>query len=320
MKNVKMTTVNVGSNYAGKVAGEIIGKTFKEADTLRLGLVTVVENINYKLNLRKISYVDGRTGYSCGFTPAGAITLSEKVLEPTKFKNDFQVCKEDFRATWSEDLQGSSAANPQLASDIETAILGEVLGQTAEKTDFDIWNGTTASTGTSFVGYLSQFEGDADVIKIDGVEITEANIEDELKKALNAVPIALRRTSLNVLVSPDVFQAYWFYLVSKGIANNGDASEKQVRFGRYTITEVNGLTDSTIVIAEAKNLVFGTGLVADHNEISAVDEDAIGLLTGQVRGKLVYNMGVSYYNGEEIVYYRPVEGEDEEEIIEEDND
>lgn len=307
MKDVKMTTVNVGSNYAGKVAGEIIGKTFKEADTLRLGLVTVIENINYKLNLRKISYVDGRTGYACGFTPAGAVTLSEKVLEPTKFKNDFQVCKEDFRATWSEDLQGSSAANPQLASDIETAILGEILGQTAEKTDYDIWNGTTASTGTDFQGFLPQFEADSAVIKVDGATagITEANVEGELKKALNAVPVALRRNTLNVIVSPDVFQAYWFYLVSKGIANNGDASEKQVRFGRYIITEVNGLPDNTIVIAEAKNLVFGTGLVADHNEIVAVDEDAIGLLTGQVRGKLVYNMGVSYYNGEEIVYYRP---------------
>lgn len=307
MKDVKMTTVNVGSNYAGKVAGEIIGKTFKEADTLRLGLVTVVENINYKLNLRKISYVDGRTGYSCGFTPAGAITLSEKVLEPTKFKNDFQVCKEDFRATWSEDLQGSSAANPNLASDIETAILGEVLGQTAENTDYDIWCGTTASTGTDFIGFLPQFEADSAVIKVDGATagITEANVETELKKGLNAVPVALRRASLNVIVSPDVFQAYWFYLVSKGIANNGDAGEKQVRFGRYIVTEVNGLPDNTIVIAEAKNLVFGTGLLADHNEIVAVDEDAIGLLTGQVRGKLVYNMGVSYYNGEEIVYYRP---------------
>lgn len=307
MKDVKMTTVNVGSNYAGKVAGEIIGKTFKEADTLRLGLVTVVENINYKLNLKKVSYVDGRTGYSCGFTPAGAITLSEKVLEPTKFKNDFQVCKEDFRATWSEDLQGSSAANPNLASDIETAILGEILGQTAEKTDYDIWTGTAASTGTDFVGFLPQFEADSDVIKVDAAAagITEANVEAELKKALNAVPVALRRNTLNVIVSPDVFQAYWFYLVSKGIANNGDASEKQVRFGRYIITEVNGLPDNTIVIAEAKNLIFGTGLLSDHNEIVAVDEDAIGLLTGQVRGKLVYNMGVSYYNGEEIVYYRP---------------
>jgi len=305
---INLTTTSVTSNYAGKVAGEIIGKAFKEADSLRLNLFTVVENVNYELNLRKISYTDGRTAYTCGHTPAGAITLSEKVLKPTKFKNDFSVCKEDFRPTWSEDLQGSSAWNDILAGDIETAIIVEVLGETAQKTDSDIWVGTTASTSSSFVGLLPQFEADGQVIKILGgtgsFTITEANVEAELKRALDAVPVALRRNTLNVIVSPDVFQAYWFYLVSKGIANNGDASEKQVRFGRYTITEVNGLPDNTIVIAEAKNLVFATGLVSDHNLVQAVDEDAIGLLTGNVRGKLVYNMGVGYYNSNEIVYYR----------------
>lgn len=305
--NLKLaTTVSVTSNYAGKAGGEIIGKTFKEADSLRLGLFTVVENVNYELNLRKISYTDGRTAYSCGHTPAGAITLSEKVLKPTKFKNDFLVCKENFRPTWSEDAMGASAWNDMLASDIETAILAEVLGETAQKTDSDIWVGTTGSTSSEFIGLLPQFEADSAVIKIAGATggVTEANVETELKKALNAVPVALRRQTLNVIASPDVFQAYWFYLVSKGIAQNGDGSEKQVRFGRYMITEINGLPDNTIVIADPKNLVFATGLLGDHNLIQAVDEDAIGLLTGQVRGKLVYNMGVGYYNPAEIVYYR----------------
>ena len=49
-------------------------------------------------------------------------------------------------------------------------------------------------------------------------------------------------------------------------------------------------------------MIFATGLQADHNDISLVDEDTIGLLTGQVRGKVVYNGGVGYYNGEDIVW------------------
>ena len=86
------TTVTVGSNYAGKDAGSIIGAAFKESDTLRLGLVTVAENVNFKLNLKKIAYTDGTTDYSCGHTPLGAITLSEKVLEP---KKDIKKVTED---------------------------------------------------------------------------------------------------------------------------------------------------------------------------------------------------------------------------------
>jgi len=37
-----------------------------------------------------------------------------------------------------------------------------------------------------------------------------------------------------------------------------------------------------------------------------VDEDEIGLLTGQVRMKMVYSGGVQYYNSEEIVWARPI--------------
>jgi hypothetical protein len=302
------TTVSVSSNYAGKEAGAIIGAAFKEADTLRLGLLTVAENVNYKLNLRKIAYTDGTTDYSCGFTPAGAVTLSEKVLTIEKLMNPIQVCKEDFRATWSEDSEGASASNPNAPADIMEAIALEVVSSQAEKVDTDIWTGLAATDG-EFAGLIEQFTADGSVIKANngivpsGNAITESTVEAELKLALNAVPVAIRRKDLTVAVSPDVFQAYWFYLVSKGIANDGNAEPKQVRFGRYTITEVNGLPDNTIVIFEKKNVVFATGLQSDFNELSFVDEDEIGLLTGQVRGKMVYGAAVGYYNSEDIVWY-----------------
>ena len=43
--------------------------------------------------------------------------------------------------------------------------------------------------------------------------------------------------------------------------------------------------------------------MGDHNTVELRDEDEIGLLTGKVRGKLVYNLGVGYYNSEDIVWY-----------------
>jgi len=303
------TTVTVGSNYAGKVAGEIIGASFKEADTLRLGLLTVTPNVNYKLNLRKIAYTDGTVDYSCGdFTPAGAITLSEKVLTPEKVMNNFQVCKEDFRQTWSEDGFGASAHNDLMASDIKEAILAEVMKSQAAKIDDDIWTGLAATSG-EFSGFVEQFTADGNIIKANNgiiplaAAITEANVESELKKVLAAIPTSLRRKDLVVAIAPNVFQAYWFYLVSKGIAWNGTADEKVAKFGKYTLTEVNGLPDNTITVFEKSNLVFATGLLSDQNDIRVVDEDEVGLLTGQVRGKVVYNAGVGYYNSEDVIWY-----------------
>ena len=303
------TTTTVSSNYAGKVAGSIIGKSFKQADTLRLGLLTVAQNVNFKMNLRKLRYTDGTTDYSCGHTPAGAIVLSEKIIQPKKVKNDFDICKEDFRQTWSEDLEGASASNPNAPADIMEAIQLEVLSSQAEKVDDEIWSGVNGTDGQIGDGLLVQWASDANVIKVgNGITsvaaaTTEANVEAHLKTALSAVPTSIRRKQLTVAVSPDVFQAYSFYLISKGIANDGTADEKQVKFGKYMLTEVNGLPDNTIAVFEKKNVVFATGLTGDHNEISLVDEDSIGLLTGQVRGKMVYNGGVGYYNSEEIVWF-----------------
>jgi len=301
------TTVTVTSNYAGKEAGAIIGQAFKEADTIAKGFVTVFPNVNFKLNLRKIELTGGKREYTCGHVPSGAITLSEKVLEPKKFKDDFSVCKEDFRAQWSEESMGASAHNDNAPKDIMDAITVEKLAQTAEELDDNIWNGD-GTNADEFDGFLKLWLADAEVIDVDfAATITEANVEAALKQALAAVPVAIRRKTLKIGVSSNVAQAYNFWLISKGISNGlgGDANTNLI-FGKYTIEEINGLPIDTVVIAEPKNLIFGTGLVADHNEVKIVDEDEIGLLTGLVRGTMVYNAGVQYYNGAEIVWARPI--------------
>jgi len=117
------------------------------------------------------------------------------------------------------------------------------------------------------------------------------------------VPVSLRRKDLVVAVSPDVFQNFNFKQSDAGINNGLGGEDKQARYGRYTLTEVNGLADNTICIFERKNIVFTTGLLGDHNEVKMVDEDEVGLLTGFVRGVMVYNAGIGYYNSEDIVYY-----------------
>ena len=292
------TTTTVSSNYNGKDAGMIIGQAFKTVDTIEKQAVTIAENVNYKLSLRKIQYTDGTTAYSCGFNPAGTIVLNENTIEPFKFKNDFDVCKEDFRQTWSDGIMGGGAANATAPSDIMDAIQAEVLGAIGEKLETEIW------VGDSTPGFIDLFTADGDVNKPTAdAAVTEANVLPKyLKPALNAVPVALRNKELIVAVSPDVAQAYAFYLSTQGITYGNGNSDFALAFGRHTLTVLNGLPSNSVVIYEKKNLVFATGLLADHNQVALVDEDEIGLLTGKVRGKVVYNYGVGYYNAAEIVW------------------
>jgi len=131
------TTTTITSSYAGKTAGGLFLKTFKEADALKNGILTILPNVNYKVVLRKLATTNGRRDYTCGHVPAGSVTLSEAILEPKKFKDDFDLCKEDFRATWGEESMGASAHNNTMNKEILDAIIANKLADNAED-DFSV--------------------------------------------------------------------------------------------------------------------------------------------------------------------------------------
>lgn len=297
------TTVSVSSNYNGKVAGGLFLKAWKESDTLKNNLVTVYPNVGKKISLRKLQTTNGRREYSCGHTPAGSITLAEVAITPVKFKDDFDFCKETFRATWTDDELGASAANDSFSKEILDGIIASKLAEEGSYLDDKIWQAVDATDG--FDGLLTQFEADANIITVDGTAITKTNVIAELEKAVAAIPVALRRKTLNVIVSPDVAQAYNFYLIDKGTLNGlGGAANIDLVFGKHRLVENGGLAENTIVIAETGNLGLATASLDDMNQISTVDEDSIGLLTGKVRGTMVYSLGLGYVYAPEIVYYR----------------
>ena len=297
------TTTSVSSNYNGKVAGQLFLKAWKESDTLKSGVVTLYPNVNSKLSLRKLQTTNGRREYSCGHTPAGSITLAEVSETPVKFKDDFDFCKETFRATWDEEKMGASAANDVFPKEILDGIIASKLAEEASYIDDTIWQGTEAVNG--YDGFLTKWANDANIVTVDGKAIDKTNVIAELEKAVAAIPLALRRKTLNVIVSPDVAQAYNFYLIDKGTLNGlGGNANTELVFGKHRLIEIGGLPENTIAIFETGNLGFMTGALEDHNSIQVVDEDSISLLTGKVRGTMVYNAGVIYVYAPEIVWYR----------------
>ena len=204
---------------------------------------------------------------------------------------------------------GFSAHNDNMPKDVETALLAEILGDTAEATDADIWQGDATTTG-SFDGFIpKRLIADGSVIKANngittlGAAVTKANVVSEIEKVLNAIPVALRRKSDMILgVSPDIALAYQQALISAGISNGLGGGDMELRYGSYVLEVINGLPDNTFVVYQRKNLYFGTGLMADHNEIRIKDMDESDL-SGQVRYKMVYTAGVQYVNSEEIIWY-----------------
>ena len=296
------TSVTVNSNYNGTVAGEIVGKAFKEADTIAKGLVTVLPNIPVKTSIRKIDYGNGRQDFSCGFTPAGSVTLAEVVLEPKKIKNEAEICKEDFRNVWDTASMGFSAHNDNMPVDEEQALLVEILADTAQATDANIWTGDATNDG-EFDGFIPLWLLDATVVDVTATTITASNVVAEMQKVATAVPIALRRkTDLVFAISPDVAQFYNNALITAGVNNGLGGQGNDLYLGMYKLEIVNGLPANTMTIYQKKNLYFGTGLLSDHNEVRIKDMDETDL-SGTVRYKMVYTAGVQYVRGNEIVLY-----------------
>ncbi len=298
----------ITSNYVGQPAVDITLQAIKEEDTLRLGLINVVPNVGYKLNLRNLDVTLGVVDYSCGTTPAtDAVAYGEKVLTLKKFKNEFEICKEDFRPTWSGEAMGASAHNDQDPKEITDAIIADTAGKLGEWFENQIWNGE--GTSNQMQGLIPQFLIDSDVIKANngitamGAAITKANVMDAFDTVTAALPYSLRRKDVNFIVSPDVADAYAKKLIENGSANGlgGDANTAMV-YGRYKVQTVNGLPDNTIVIFEKKNITFGTGLADDATSIRTKDMDEVDM-SGNILYKSVFGGAVGYSYGNEIVWF-----------------
>lgn len=296
------TTVNIATNFEGEVAGKYMAPMIREANTIKENLVTVLPNITAPQFVRKIETENGFVDYVCGFTPAGSITISERELNPKKIKEDRQLCKEDFRQLWTAQEMGFSAHNDNLPATEQAAILADIGNRIALKIDREIWNGD-GSDG-KLAGFIPALLADADVIDVVGEVITAENVQAELGKFIDAHTDEIMEAPDHVYgVSTNVLRALKRSYGNQARSNGTFSTGSDVEFDGHQLTAIKGLPANTMIGYNRSNLMFGTGLLADHNEIKVIDEDEIGLLTGMIRMKTVLTGGVQYAYGGEVVLY-----------------
>jgi hypothetical protein len=78
----------------------------------------------------------------------------------------------------------------------------------------------------------------------------------------------------------------------------------EVSFDGVKIFVANGLADNYMMAAQKSNLYFGTGLLADHNEVKVIDMSDID---GSQNCRVImrFTAGVNYGIGSDIVLYTP---------------
>ena len=308
------TTTSITTTYAGEFAGEYIAAALLEGATIANGGITVKPNVKFKEVIKKLSTNAIVKDATCDFDPTSTLTLTERILQPEEQQVNLQICKKDFASDW-EALQMGFSAYHSVPPKFADFLIGHVAAKVAEKTETSIWRGDTSNNG-EFNGLTTQIALDADLPaaqEVAGATVTSSNVIAQIGSIVDAIPSSLYGAEdLYIYVSQNIARAYvralgGFGASGLGAAGTNDQGTQWWNNGALTFDGVklfvaNGLADNTAVAAEKSNLFFGTGLLADHNEVKVLD---MADLDGSQNARIImrFTAGVQYGNIEDIVTY-----------------
>lgn len=304
------TTTSITSTYAGEFAGKYISAALLSGSTIEQGGIEVKPNVKFKEVIKKVA-TDANIikDATCDFTATGAVTLTERILQPEEFQVNLELCKSNFTSDWEAVQMGYSAFDnmPPKFSDF---MIGHVAGLVAEKNEKNIWEGVNSNAG-EYDGLVTLALADADVIDVAShAAVTAANVVDKLGSIVDAIPSALYgKEDLHIYISQNIARAYVRALGGFAATNSGVDAKSHMWYGDQALSfdgvklfVANGLADDTAMAAEKSNLFFGTGLLSDYNEVKLLD---MADLDGSQNARVImrYTAGVQYGIGTDIVLY-----------------
>ena len=306
-------SVSITSTYAGEFSGKYIAAALLSADTLDKGNITIMPNVKFKSVIKKASTDDIVKDATCDFqTGQGTLTLTEKILQPEEFQVNLDICKKDLHDDWEAAQMGYSAFD-NLPSNFSDFVLAHVASKVADRTEKNIWSGSTATSG-QFDGFATLLAADGDLPAgqdIVGTAVTAANVVDELGTVVDAIPTAVYGSEdLAIYAASNVIRAYTRALGgfqsggqgAAGFENKGNnQSLGSLFFDGIPVIPCRGAADDMIIAAEKSNLFFGTGILSDLNEVRVIDmAETDG--SQNVRVVMRFTAGVQYAQVSDIVY------------------
>tara|TARA_B100000900_G_scaffold350883_1_gene317657 strand:+ start:12608 stop:13561 length:954 start_codon:yes stop_codon:yes gene_type:complete len=308
------TTTSITTTYAGEFAGQYISKALLSGDTIANGGITVKPNIKFKEVIKKVDTNAIVKDATCDFDPTSTVTLTEKVLQPEYQQVNLQLCKKDFQSDW-EAIQMGLSAHQTLPKNFADFLIGHVAAKVAQRTEQSIWDGNTSNNG-QFDGLTKLVSLDADLPsaqEVAGTTVDASNVIAQLGSLVDAIPSTVYGSEdLFLYVSSNIARAYIRALGGFGASGLGAAGTNNqgtqwfnngsLSFDGVKMFVATGFADNKAIAAEKSNLYFGTGLLADHNEVKVIDmADLDG--SQNVRVVMRFTAGVQYGTVEDITTY-----------------
>ena len=303
-QNFELPTIT-NSSYAGEAAADFIAAALLSAKTLDNNLVTLHPNVKYREVIQKLD-VDGIVqDASCDFVSSGSVAITERELTPKELQVNLDLCKKTFVDSWEALSLGYSAFD-EIPRNFTDYLVSYVGGKVAEKTEIDIWQGSSATNG-QFQGFESALSASADVVKATtSGSVDSTNVITALTDVYDSIPDTVYgKEDLVIYAGTQVVKAYQQAL--SGVTNVGsfnnqlNVGEKPSNFQGIEIVLCPGMSAGTIIAAQKSNLHFGTGLMSDFNEVRVLD---MAQLDGSQNFRIImrYTADTEFGVGQDIVY------------------
>ena len=297
---------SITSTYAGEAAGGYIRAAVLAPKSL--DGMTVKPNIKYKQVVKKGAYsvalANASASGDCDFTSVGDLTVTERILSPERFKINKSICRNDFLADWDALSMGASAHNTEGPANATDFLIEQLGAGVAAEIETTIWQGINATAG-EIDGFETLFAGDSDVVDVTAANFTASNIDDAFNTMLNAVPDAVKasKDNLRLYVNSSALWYYNQFLMANGHGGmniyNGEIPT--LSYAGIQIVECPGMSDNKAVIADHRNLWFGTNVESDFNEVKVLDQSNVDG-SDNINFVMKLAFAVQYGIGTEIVY------------------
>ena len=298
------TTNNITTTYTGEKRNGFISAALLSSPTIDKGLIDVRPNVKYKQTLQKIDASGILANATCDFTATGTINHVERVLEPKFLQVNKQLCKADYIDTW-EALSLGMSAHHKVPASFADYLVGHVAGVVAEANETNIWQGTAATAGEfgGFEGLLAANASQPAGQEVVGTTLTKANIVAQTESLVDAIPSTVWGDSdLGIYLGTKALKFYIQAQAASGYLDKYNVGQTDYNFQGIPLRHAPGMSDNVMIAAKKSDLVFGTGLLSDRNEVKIID---MADIDGSQNFRLImrFSAGTQFMNGEDITTY-----------------
>ena len=300
------------TTYAGESAGMLINAAFLNATTLKMNGVKVMKGIKFRETIQNLNVGDVVDASTCDFpSTTFAVNTDEVTIEPKELQTTLDLCKQEFHNDWQSKFQFKSANDnvPGMFQNYMLKYIGGLIGSGIEQI---VWQGDESLSSTN---QLSRFNGFYTILddapatlsgtaqsrflpadqKITGAAAagtasgqyditTAATVVGEFQTIRRAIPKNVYSQGPATLTHFTGVDVVATYVEALGAQANGINDQNQLwwaggfsglRHDGIPIFVATGQRDGTVITTYKENLIFGTSLMNDFNQVMVIDRSPI---------------------------------------------